>query len=153
MPPVTIASCRRVSPLLIFPLIIHGSLVKALCIFSSTRDNLLYNCTDGKWQIRRETEWFSVWALASSCWIVLKPACSRLPWQCPTSHLNVHTAGYACNLWLLRNQLGQKRIVIPILSLIYKKSSNRKVCERKGWGNRFVSKEEAENCLSAINAF
>lgn len=116
MPPATTAGCRRLSPSLIFPLIIYGSLVKALCIFSSTRDNLLYNCTDGKWQIRRETKWFLVWALASSFWIVLKSACSRLSWKCPTSPLNVHAAGHACNLRLLRNQLNQKRTAIPMLS-------------------------------------
>lgn len=75
VPPVTTAGYRRLSPALMFPPIIHGSLAKALYILNSTKDNLLYNCTDGKWQIRRETTRFSVWALVSSCWIVLKSVC------------------------------------------------------------------------------
>lgn len=120
VPPVTTAGYKRLSPALMFSPIIHGSLAKALCILNSTKDNLLYNCTDGKWQIRRETTWFSVWALASSCWIVLKSACSRLSWQHPKRHLNSHTAGEASNLRLLRNQLSQKKIVIPIPTLVYR---------------------------------
>lgn len=116
MPPVTTAGYRRLSPALMLPPIIHGSLAKALCILSSATDNLLYNCTDGKWQIRRENTWFSVWGLTSSCWIVLKSARSRLSWQCPKRHLNPHTAGETCNLRLL----SQKRIVIPTQIFIYR---------------------------------
>lgn len=120
VPPATTAGYRKLNPALMFPPVIHGSLAKALCILNSTKDNLLYDCIDGKCQIRREKTWFSVWALATSCWLVLKSARSRLSWQHPKIHLNTHSAVGACSLRLLKNQLSQKRTVIPTLTLIYR---------------------------------